>query len=211
MSQSPPHPAPTDSGPAWEVATLFPQQGDWSESEYLSLTDDTNRLVEFTDGRIEILRMPTPLHQRILAHLFLQFQGFATQHDIGEVLFAALRVRISETRFREPDLVVVLNEHRHLIGERYWMGADLVVEVVSEDAESRDRDWKQKRIEYAEAGIPEYWIVDPHQQRLLVLRLEDDKYVTHAEAGATGDVVSALLDGFNVDAAEVWKAGQPTQ
>ena len=211
MNQSPTHPVSTDSGPAWEVATLFPEQGDWSESEYLSLTDDTNRLVEFTDGRIEVLRMPTPLHQRILAFLFLQFQTFITRHDVGEVLFAALRVRVSDSKFREPDLVVVLNEHRHLIGERYWTGADLVVEVVSDDPESRDRDWKQKRTEYAEAGIPEYWIVDPHQQRLLVLRLEGDTYATHAEAGATGTVTSSLLDGLAVDAAEVWKSGRPNE
>jgi hypothetical protein len=43
---------------AWELATLFPKQGGWSEYDYLQLTDDTNGRVELTDGRLEFLPMP---------------------------------------------------------------------------------------------------------------------------------------------------------
>jgi hypothetical protein len=48
--------------PAWDVALLFPSQGDWSEFEYLAL--DTNRLVELVDGNLEVLPMPSFLHQQ---------------------------------------------------------------------------------------------------------------------------------------------------
>ena len=62
-----PHPSPP-GGPAWEIALLFPPQGEWSETEYLAL--DTNHLVEFSDGCIEVLPMATIFHQRIVEYLF---------------------------------------------------------------------------------------------------------------------------------------------
>ena len=46
--------------PAWQIATLFPNQGVWDEGDYLALT--TNHLVEFSDGYIEVLPMPTMSH-----------------------------------------------------------------------------------------------------------------------------------------------------
>ena len=48
-----PSSSPQELEYAWEVATLYSPQGDWSEEEYLSLTDSTNRLIELADGRLE--------------------------------------------------------------------------------------------------------------------------------------------------------------
>ena len=53
--------------PAWEVALLYPEQGAWTEGAYLRLTDQTNRLVELVDGRVEVLPMPSRKHQKIVA------------------------------------------------------------------------------------------------------------------------------------------------
>jgi Uma2 family endonuclease len=63
----------------------------------------------------------------------------------------------------------------------YWTGADLVIEVVSPDDQARDL--VTKRSEYAQAGIPEYWIVDPQTETITVLRLEDATYVEHGVFG----------------------------
>ena len=54
-------------------------------------------------------------------------------------------------------------------GNDFWTGADLVVEVVSPDDPSRDT--QDKRLDYAEAGIPEYWIVNPLDETVTVLVL----------------------------------------
>src|SRR5687767_15399448 len=54
--------------PAWEIATIFPLQGAWSEADYLSL--NTNHLVEFSHGRVEVLPMPTQSHQLIVLFLY---------------------------------------------------------------------------------------------------------------------------------------------
>ena len=56
---------------------LLPPLGRWSEDEYLVLTDHRNRLVEFTDGFLEIFPTPTDKHQSVLKFLFLAFYCFA--------------------------------------------------------------------------------------------------------------------------------------
>ena len=83
---------------------ILPPQGRWSEEEYLVLTDHRNRLVEFTDGFLEILPMPTDKHQSVLKFLFLAFFGFAESRG-GKVHFAPLRLQIRPGKFREPDLL----------------------------------------------------------------------------------------------------------
>ncbi len=79
------------------------------------------------------------------------------------MLFAPLRLRIREGQFREPDLLLVLDADDSRRQNRYWLGADLVVEVVSPD--DPERDTRVKRAEYAEAQIPEYWIAIPWMKR----------------------------------------------
>ncbi|HJQ80832.1 MAG TPA: Uma2 family endonuclease, partial [Lacipirellulaceae bacterium] len=120
---------PVIGEPAWDLALLYPMQGAWSDVEYLALTAGTNRLVELSDGNVEVLPMPTSSHQRILLFLFTQLQAFVSPKKLGEVLCAALRVRIRPGKFREPDLLFMKEEHRNRIGEEYWDGADLVMEV----------------------------------------------------------------------------------
>ena len=66
---------------------ILPPQGEWTEEEYLVLTDHRNRLVEFTDGFLEVLPMPTDKHQGILGFLFLAFFNFMSL-KAGRSLFA---------------------------------------------------------------------------------------------------------------------------
>ena len=88
-------------------------------------------------------------------------------------------------------------EHASRIGESFWEGADLVMEVVSDD--DRRRDLETKRREYAQAGIPEYWIVDPEQGRITVLRLDGATYAVHGDFPLDAQATSTLLPGFVLD------------
>jgi Uma2 family endonuclease len=180
---------------AWEVPPLLPEQGQWSVEEYLWLTNHTNRLVEFSDGYIEVLPMPADRHQAILAYLFLRFNAWAERIG-GKVRFAALRVRISARKFREPDLVFLLSADDSRRQDAYWEGADLVVEVVSPD--DPKRDLVNKRREYAQAGIPEYWIAHPQSETIIVLRLSGKTYAEHGEFKRGETATSVLLEGFSV-------------
>jgi Uma2 family endonuclease len=202
-----------ESGPAWDVARLFPDQGQWDDGDYLVLTRNVNSLVEFTDGRVEVLPMPTTSHQLAVQYLSNRLLAFVTPRELGLVLFAPLRVRLRKGKFREPDVVFMLAEHADRAGEEFWDRADLVMEVVSDEPEDRHRDLVTKRADYARAGIPEYWIVDPRERRITVLRLvgKGKRYVVHGEFGAGGRARSALLEGFEVEVDKVFRAALATR
>jgi Uma2 family endonuclease len=187
--------------PAWDIAKLFPAQGQWSERDYFAL--ETNRLVEFSHGHVEVLPMPTQTHQLIILFLLRSLLAYAEQSAPATVLPAGMRVRLWEGKYREPDVVFMLAEHAGRRHEQYWEGADLVGEVVSGDARDRERDLVHKRREYAQAGIPEYWIVDPETERITVLHLDRDRYVEHGVFTRGDTATSALLEGFHVSVSEL--------
>jgi Uma2 family endonuclease len=175
-----------------DISLLFPEQG--------------HRLAEFLNGQIEVLPTPTIEHQRIVWFLVSLLKAFIEPARLGEALMAPLRVKLADGHFREPDVVFLFQANAARQGNCYWNGADLVMEVVSEDEPTRDLVVKRKL--YADAGIGEYWIVDPRRQAIDVLRLDNGSYVTHSAAGETGQVRSALLEGFIVDVAAVFAAGR---
>ena len=183
--------------PTWEVAHLFPTQGDWSEEEYLALNG--NQLTELSNGFLEVLPTPTMSHQLLVLYLYQLVLGFTRVGDLGTVLVAALRIRLWRRKFREPDLVLMLREHADRMGEEYWNGADLVMEVVGGASEDRRRDLVIKRREYARAKIAEYWIVDPREETITVLRLSGKRYMVHGIFHKGDTATSHLLSGFTVD------------
>lgn len=172
-----------------EIIALLPEQGSWSEADYLWLTEGTNHLVEVTDGFIEVLPMPTQRHRAILAFLFLAFRELIQPRG-GKVFFSPLRLRTRTGKFREPDLLLLCSADDPRRHDAFWDGADLVLEVVSPD--KPERDYVTKRADYAEAGIPEYWIVDPQTETMTVLQLQEDRYDEHG-VFRRGQVVSSVL------------------
>lgn len=198
----------TEQGePAWDIARLFPNQGEWSEQEYLTLP--TNHLVEYSDGHIEVLPMPTQSHQFIVLFLYEALKEFLQKQSAGIVLVAPIPVRLWDRQYREPDVAVMLSEHNDHRHEQYWDVPDLVVEVISPS--NREHDLKTKRDEYARAGIPEYWIVDPEEARITVLTLNGDAYHVHGYFNSGDTATSVLLDGFEVSVKEVWTAAELSQ
>lgn len=182
---------------------VLPEQGHWSDEDYLWLTDHTNQLIEITDGYLEVLPVPTDEHQTLLLFLYgvilerLRSSG-------GKVLVAPLRLKVRERKFREPDLLVLLDSRDARRSNRYWTGADLVVEILSPDKPSRDL--VEKRSDYAEAGIPEYWIVDPERETILLLGLKDGQYQDVALVGRDSKLKSLLLVGLEVSVESLFDA-----
>ena len=202
------HPVSQRGEPAWEIAMLFPSQGSWTEDDYLSL--DTNRQVELSDGCLEVLPTSTILHQLMVKMLCTLLDSFVAAHASGTVLFASLPVRLWPGKFREPD-IVYLGPGRGIDLRGQPQGADLVMEVVSEGTENRERDLEIKRREYAQAGIAEYWIVDPQEQRITVLTLDGQSYRVHGTFGSGTLATSVLLPGFSVAVEAVFAVAQGGQ
>lgn len=189
-----------------EVATLFPEKGEWSEEEYLRLTDTTNRRIELADGRLEFLPWPTEVHESMVQFLFLALYEFVEKRPIGTVNWTGIRLRIRSRKVRLPDIIFLHKDHFHARHNRAWDGADLVMEVVSEDPNDRQRDYEQKLIDYAEGKVAEYWIVDYERQVVIVHRLDGSQYKVHGEFTRGQQAASALLDGFTIDVEALFAA-----
>jgi Uma2 family endonuclease len=191
---------PSEPEPTWDIARLFPAQGCWSEEDYFAL--DTNQLVEYCDGFLEFLPMPTIFHQLILQFIYERLKSFVVANDLGTVVIAGYKVRLRVRKYREPDILFIKAAHRSRIKKQFCEKADLVIEVLSE--ENRPHDIKKKRIEYAQAGIPEYWIVDPEGETItvLVLKSRQKSYTKFGVFGKGTQAASKLLAGFTVDVTE---------
>lgn len=190
--------------PNWKVVGKVLAKREWSEAKYLAFNE--NRLVEFDGGTIEVLPMPTFSHQMFVRFVCDRLNQFATKKSRGLAISAPLRMRLWARKYREPDVLFMLREHFDRAGEDYWDGADLVIEVVSK--KGRLRDLKTKRAEYAKAGIPEYWIVDPQHQVITVLTLADGQYSEHGVFGIGEMARSVLLPTFSISVAETFAAAK---
>ena len=190
---------PTIDAGSLTLLEIVPRQGEWNERDYLWASSISNRLVELVDGHLEIVPMPTQHHQAIIRFLF--FRLYMLMGTVGgEVVFAPLRLRLWNGRFREPDILLLLAADDPRSANEFWHGADLVVEVVSPD--KPERDTVEKVADYAQAGIPEYWIVNPLTQTITVLQLEADDYVVHGEWGRGEIATSVLLPNFAVNVSD---------
>jgi Uma2 family endonuclease len=189
--------------PVWEIAELFPEQGGWSEQEYLALS--TNRLVEFDNGIIEVLPLPTRNHQLIAGFIYDLIKAFVARYALGgKVFFAPYRLRVFTGKHREADVFYLSPEQFAKSNQQFTEHADLVVEVVSPD--DPDRDYVAKRAEYARAGVSEYWIVDESQRHVLVLRLENGAYVEHGRFTAGQRAASHRFPALTVSVDDVFNS-----
>ena len=184
-----------------QLLDLLPPAGAWTTEDYLWLTRDTNQLIELADGRLETLPMPTVTHQLVLKRLLWALDAYLQARG-GLVLFAPLKLRLAPGRFREPDILALLDQADARLGEQFWTGADLVVEILS--ASNRDHDLLTKRVEYAAAGIEEYWLADPDTRTLTVLVLDGDRYREHGQFGVGQAATSPLLSELSLELVEVF-------
>ena len=192
--------------PVWEVAYCYPRQGDWSEADFLEF-ETANFPAELVDGCLEFLPMPTPSHQRLSRYLARRLEDVVKAESLGEVLCAPCPVRLWAGRLREPD-VFYLRHDRQVEGDKPPNGADLVIEILSPGATNRERDLVAKRNDYAQAGVAEYWIVDPDEQTVIVLSLDGEAYRAHGEFRSGAVATSPLLPDFQIDVTDLFESAQ---
>ena len=199
-------PETTERGaPVWQLARLFPPQGSWTETDYLTL--DAGRLVEFDQGYVEVVEMPTKEHQRIVQAMYRLLFGYVQSKELGEVFVAPLPVRLWDQKFREPDVFFVSVHRGEFHG--YPDAADLVIEVVSDDASSRRRDTVVKVADYAKAGIPEYWMIDLADRKIRVGTLHNGEY-SFRQYAVGEQAESSVLPSFTVSVTNLFDAARCT-
>lgn len=148
---------------------------------------------ELIDGRIYYMAPPSRTHQRISGYLHNQIYNYIKDHNGKcEVLAAPFAVFLNDDdiNYLEPDISVICDQSK--LDDKGCHGApDWVIEVVSPS--SKPRDYMAKLFKYRNAGVMEYWIVDPDKQMTMVYGFEKD-IVEQYNFGE--DVPSGIYEGF---------------
>jgi Uma2 family endonuclease len=178
--------------PAWP-----PPQGEWTYEDWCKLPEDGYRY-EVIAGVLYVSPPPSIPHQRISIALVGHFLDFLKMQPLGEILTAPVGVRLPRQPVPlQPDIVFIRTERLGMVGEAYVEGApDLLVEILSPSNWLYDR--REKMQAYQEAGVAEYWIVDPHALTIDVYVLEQGAYGLLGQYRIGEVAHSQVLPGFGV-------------
>ncbi|RMF32091.1 MAG: Uma2 family endonuclease [Chloroflexi bacterium] len=185
-----------------ELLLTPPQERRMSYEEFLEWADE-DTLAEWVDGRIVPYSPASKRHQELADFLLVLMRLFVEHRDLGVVLSAPFQMKLPRSG-REPDLIFIAKAHLDRLKATYLDGpADLAVEIVSPESVGRDRG--EKFYEYEEAGIPEYWLIDPLTQRAEFYRRDDQGRYRLVSPDAEGVYRSAVLPGFWLNVAWLWQ------
>ena len=175
-----------------EVAGIPVEKRQWEYTldDYYRLPDD--RRVELIDGSFYEMLAPSLIHQDIVAHMHMCFYRYIHEKKRPcKVLEAPTDVQIccDDRNMVEPDLLVVCNRNK-LRRFGIYGAPDFVLEVLS--AATRKKDMSVKLAKYMEAGVREYWIIDPDRRTLIIHRFEDEDYlpIVHELCGSMPVAIS---------------------
>ncbi|HIK32610.1 MAG TPA: Uma2 family endonuclease [Oscillatoriales cyanobacterium M59_W2019_021] len=184
--------------------------------EYLNYDDGTDTRYELVDGVLVEMGAESTINTQIAIFLLATFLQMGIPHDrLG--IKQQIAVSSRQVTAREPDLIIHSEASARAIAglKQALLYADLpvpalVVEVVSPGQPGEpnyDRDYIEKRREYAQRGIPEYWIVDPYRQVVLILTLIEESYQERCFTGKM-EIVSPTFPELNLTADRILMAGR---
>ena len=190
--------------PVWRLAESYPPQGAWDDADYFALDVEGER-IELVDGCLEFLTMPIRRHESLAVKLFKKLDRLLGEDNVypsGYKLQIRNRVPRRRNDYRQPDIIASIDGRG--FGPRFATAATLVVEILSHEKADHERDLVEKRRDYAEAGVLEYWVVDPEAKTVLLLRLDGEAYAEVGTIGPGQTVVSEAVAGFEVDVTELF-------
>lgn len=207
-TEAPPAALPqTQPRTAASAALAWLDAGAWTEAAYFTLPE-TNHIVELSDGRLLVHEMPNLEHQRIVSRLLFLLSDWARTAGDGEVFPAPMPIRLWEGKIREPDITFYAAGSEGRYHVQYADPPDLAIEVLSPSTRHIDR--AEKVVEYAKAGVTEYWIVDPEGRAIEVLTgAGPEGYTSHRQFVPGDEVTSTVLPGLVVAVATLIPAESP--
>ena len=151
----------------------LPRENRYTLEDIFNLPD--GQRAELIDGQMYMMSPPSYKHQKLVSELHFVLTNFIkSKGGPCEVLpapFAVILNQDEDTHYVEPDISVICDKEK--LSDRGCEGApDMVIEIVSPS--SRRMDYTTKTALYSDAGVREYWIVDPAKGRTTVYRYEED-------------------------------------
>ena len=187
-------------------ALLAPKEnGHYTYADYLSWEGPERYQIIY--GEAFMMASPTVGHQAILVEMVTQFNNWLRGKPC-RVFAAPLDVRLfpeednSDDTVVQPDLLVVCD--REKLAKGSVNGApDLAVEIVSPSTSSKEHILKFEA--YLEAGVREYWVLEPEQKYLQVHVYENGHFISSCYK-QDAVIESAVLPGFSIELQSLWAA-----
>ncbi len=166
----------------------------WDRAKWEQLPDDGNRY-EVIDGVLYMTTAPSAFHQWILRQIIRILYAQIDDTNIGITFWSPMGVFMPGCDPVQPDLLVIRTSDLSIIHDRRVYGVPaLLIEVLSPSNAEKDTEIKRKA--YAQAGVPEYWIVRPATRDVLVYTDPDDAlgdYVQSQRVASDAELVSPTL------------------
>ncbi|MFN2454306.1 MAG: Uma2 family endonuclease [Pyrinomonadaceae bacterium] len=172
--------------------------------EFLAWADE-DVPAEWVDGEVILMSPASNRHQDVADFLTALLRFFVETKQLGTVRSAPFQMKL-ETRpsGREPDILFIARERIELLTDTYLNGAaDLAVEIIS--PESRVRDRGDKFYEYEQAGVREYWLIDPVRKQAEFYCLNDSGIYQLAPVGEDHIFGSRVLDSLRLNVEWLWQ------
>ena len=151
-----------------------PPRRKYTIDDYYALPEDQR--MELIDGVFYDMGTPSMTHQKILGELYLLFRECTDRHAPHcDVYLSPCDVRLDRDNYTmvQPDLLVICRQYDH-DAIRYEGAPDLTVEILSPS--SRHKDMILKLYKYKNAGVREYWVIDPKKRIVIVHMLQEEDY-----------------------------------
>lgn len=160
--------------PSFYSVTPQKRQGQYTIEDYYALPDEQR--VELIDGCFYDMSAPTTLHQVIAGEIHRQISNFILEREgdcIPMISPVDVQLDCDEKTMVQPDVLIVCQRDK-VINRCVYGAPDFVLEVISPS--TRRKDYTKKLAKYIEAGVREYWILDPYQNKLLIYDFESNTY-----------------------------------
>ncbi len=179
--------------------TLHAELGPYRRADHAALPDEPR--CELIYGHFYLSPSPVPLHQYLAIRLSLVLDSVAEETG-GLALAAPMDVQLAPHSIVQPDLLYVSPGRCDIVQDSINGAPDLVVEILSPSTASRDQVHKLNL--YAEAGVAEYWIVDPAGRHILFLVSDNAAFTVRPPD--SGRWRSPAVPGLELDIDAFWSA-----
>lgn len=193
--------------PTMQRPKPLPSKVTWEE--FLAQVDE-DTWAEWVNGEVVVMSPASYRHQALIGFLGALMRHWAEAFQAGVVLTEPFLVRLPKPlSARSPDILFVATEHLPWLQAHYLDGPpDIVVEIIS--PESRGRDRGEKFYEYEQAGVREYWLIDPDRQQAEFYRLGEAGIYRLVALGEGGEFRSQVLPGFWLKVDWLWETPLPS-
>ena len=177
------------------------KQGEYTLEDYYALPDE--RRVELIDGFFYDMTSPRIVHQDISYIIHSAIANYIKKNKGDcKAFFAPVDVQLDcdDKTMVQPDVLVVCDRSK-IKGFGIYGAPDFLVEILSKS--TRNKDMSIKVTKYLEAGVREYWIVDPHNRRLIKYNFMDEDFVPEIMP-LKGEAPVSIFDGkLNISLDEI--------